>query len=180
MNEQEIICLISERDEQGMTELLKHYGPLMKYVIAPILSNPQDREDCLQEIVMRIWEKIAQFDPARGSWNAWVTSIARNAALNRVRQQKAALREEDALEGVASEEPTPEEHVLIRERQEAILKALQQLSAKERAMFYRKYYYLQPTAQIASEMGMSDRAVEGKLYRIKKRLRKLLGGEGYE
>ena len=47
-------------------------------------------------------------------------------------------------------------------------------------LFYRKYYYLQPTAQIASELGMAERAVEGKLYRLKKQLRKMLGGEVHE
>ena len=35
-------------------------------------------------------------------------------------------------------------------------------------LFYRKYYYLQPTAQIAAELGMTERAVEGRLYRLKK------------
>jgi RNA polymerase sigma-70 factor (ECF subfamily) len=45
-------------------------------------------------------------------------------------------------------------------------------------IFFRKYYYLQTTAQIASETGMTERAIEGRLYRIKKRLRKLLGGDG--
>ena len=57
---------------------------------------------------------------------------------------------------------------------------MDQLSSKEKVLFYRKYYYLQSTAQIARELGISQRAVEGKLYRLKKRLRKLLGGEGHE
>lgn len=47
-------------------------------------------------------------------------------------------------------------------------------------LFYRKYYYLQSIAQIASELGMTERAVEGKLYRLKKQLRKMLGGEVHE
>lgn len=51
------------------------------------------------------------------------------------------------------------------------------LSIGDRALFYRKYYYRQPTAQIAAELGMSERAVEGRLYRLKKQLRRLLGGE---
>ena len=65
------------------------------------------------------------------------------------------------------------------EWQAAVNGALRRLPAKDRTLFFRKYYYLQSTAQIASEMGMTERAVEGKLYRIKKRLRRLLGGEGY-
>lgn len=55
--------------------------------------------------------------------------------------------------------------------------ALAQLSTAEQALFYRKYYYLQPTSQIASELGTTERAVEGRLYRLKKRLRGMLGGE---
>ena len=35
------------------------------------------------------------------------------------------------------------------------------------------------TAQTAAELGLTERAVEGKLYRLKKRLRKSLGGEGH-
>lgn len=70
------------RDEAGMADLLLHFGPLMRYIIAPILPNPQDREDCLSEVTLRIWEKIDQFDPRRGSWNAWLTAITRNTALN--------------------------------------------------------------------------------------------------
>ena len=180
MYEQEIIELISNRNEQGMTELLRHYGPLMRYIIAPILRDPQDQEDCLSEIVMRVWDKISLFDQQRGSWHAWLTSLARNAALNRARQIKPILSTDDILENTASPEPTPEEIILRQERQAAINRALRQLSQKERSLFYRKYYYLQSTAQIASELGMTERAVEGKLYRLKKQLRKVLGGEGYE
>ena len=180
MYEQEIIELISNRDEQGMTELLRHYGPLMRYIIAPILRDPQDQEDCLSEIAMRVWDKISLFDQQRGSWHAWLTSLARNAALNRARQIKPILSTDDIPENTASPEPTPEEIILRQERQAAINRALRQLSPKERSLFYRKYYYLQSTAQIASELGMTERVVEGKLYRLKKQLRKVLGGEGYE
>ena len=60
----------------------------------------------------------------------------------------------------------------IRDRE-----ALDKLSAWDRALFYRKYYYLQSTARIAAELGTTERAVEGKLYRIRKRLQTLLGGD---
>ena len=52
-----------------------------------------------------------------------------------------------------------------------------ELTAGEQLLFYRKYYYMQPTAQIAAELGITERAAEGRLYRIKQKLRRLLGGE---
>ena len=68
----------------------------------------------------------------------------------------------------------------LREKLKAMKRAISGLSDKDRILFYRKYYYRQSTAQIASEMGMTERAVEGKLYRLKIQLRKRLGGEWYE
>ena len=178
MNEQEIIELIAVRNERGMDAFLKHYGPLMRYIIAPILSNAEDREDCLSEAAMRVWDKIDRFDKDRGSFNAWLTAITRNTALNRLR--RTSNEDGEIPENTPAPEPTPEEQFLREERQAALRRALGQLSQAEKSLFYRKYYYLQSTAQIASELCMTERAVEGKLYRVKKRLRKMLGGEEYE
>lgn len=176
MQENTVERLLLEKNEQGMDALLLHYGPLMRYIIAPILQNPQDREDCLSEVSMRVWEKIGQFDGEKGSFHAWLTAITRNTALNHARRASGSSAEE-LSESTPSPELSPEEALLKKERQEALKTALSRLSYKDRLLFYRKYYYRQSTAQIAAELGMTERAVEGKLYRVKKQLRKSLGGE---
>ena len=176
MQENTVEWLLLEKNEQGMDALLLHYGPLMRYIIAPILQNPQDREDCLSEVSMRVWEKIGQFDGEKGSFHAWLTAITRNTALNHARKASGSSAEE-LSESTPSPELSPEETLLKKERQEALKTALSRLSYKDRLLFYRKYYYRQSTAQIAAELGMTERAVEGKLYRLKKQLRKSLGGE---
>lgn len=180
MHESELIGLIKRRDEKGAALLLRHYAPLMRYIIAPILQNEQDREECVSEAAMLVWDKIEQFDPSRGSWNAWLTALTRNAALDKVRKNKCVVPSEDVPNEAPSSEPTPEELIVKKEREDAVREALGRLPVQDRALFYRKYYYLQSTAQIASELGMTERAVEGRLYRLKKRLRKTLGGEEHE
>lgn len=179
MQENTVERLLLEKNEQGMDALLLHYGPLMRYIIAPILQNPQDREDCLSEVSMRVWEKIGQFDGEKGSFHAWLTAITRNTALNHARKASGSSAEE-LSESTPSPELSPEETLLKKERQEALKTALSRLSYKDRLLFYRKYYYRQSTAQIAAELGMTERAVEGKLYRVRKQLRKSLGGEACE
>ncbi|MGE4354686.1 MAG: RNA polymerase sigma factor [Oscillospiraceae bacterium] len=180
MREQEIISLIRERNERGVEELLAHDGALMRYIIAPILPNVQDREECLSEAAMRVWEKIELFDSERGSWASWLTALTRNTALNHLRQRKHAENAEDIPPECAAQGPTPEEMLLRRERHEALKCALDRFPSVDRAIFYRKYYYLQPMIQIASELGMTERAVEGRLYRLKAKLRNALGGEAHE
>lgn len=180
MTESEIIELLLQKDEKGMDELLIRYGSLMKYIIAPILPNTQDREDCLSEVTMQIWKKIETYDSKRGSWNAWLTAVVRNYALNYKRNIVQRNNEKEITSNLPSNGLSLEEQIINQERQIAVKNALMKLSSKDKTLFYRKYYYMQSTAQIASEMGMTERAVEGKLYRIKKQLRKMLGGAEYE
>ena len=168
MHEQDMFALLQQHDERGMDALLLHCGPLMRYIIAPIVPNALDREECLSEASLRVWNKIAQFDAARGSWSAWLTAVTRSTALN---FQRSAARNGDT-------QTSPEEALIQAERRAALHDALARLGQNDRALFYRKYYYLQSTAQIAAELGMTERAVEGRLYRLKKRLRTMLGGDG--
>lgn len=179
MHVQEIIQLIREQNEQGIEELLRHYGPLMRYIIAPILPNKQDQEECVSDVVWRVWDKIDTYDLQRGSWNTWLTAVTRNTALNKLRGMNTHKREESMYDipgEVPSNNPSPEEAYLQQERRLALQKAIAKLPERERCLIYRKYYYMQSTSQIASELGMTQRAVEGKLYRAKKKLQKALGG----
>ena len=132
MGEQEIIQLIRDRDHGGMDQLLLHFGPLMRYIIAPILSDSRDREECLSEAAMRAWDRIAQFDPDRGSWKGWLTAITRNTALNRARSPGSEAGE--LTEDIPAPGPTPEEALLRKERAEELKKLLDTLPCKDRAI----------------------------------------------
>lgn len=176
MRETEILELLRSHNDRGIEELLTHCGPLMRYVAQPILRDRHDIDDCLAESAMRIWENFHTYDESKGSFTAWVTAITRNTALNMIRRKNRHPAEELA-ETTASADPSPEEIVLRREQQRELKHALGLLSQKERNLFYRKYYYLQSTEKIAAEMGTTARSVEGKLYRIKKKLRKMMGGD---
>ncbi len=178
MDDREIMELIARGDERGIPELQKHYGALLRYVAAPILGNDAAVSDCVSEVYLRVLEKCAQFDPGRGSLGAYLTAIARNTALNMVRRGKNETAHE-LREDTPDPSPTPEERLLLAERRAALDRALRSLSCADRALFYRKYYYMQPMSQIAAELGMTERAAEGRLYRIRKKLRDFLGGEGY-
>ncbi len=178
MKEAEIIELIRARDESGARELLLRYGPMMRYIVSSILPDGQDIDECVSEIAMSVWERIDSFDPGRGSWKGWLTAIARNAALSRARKSRSDPQE--LTEDIPSPEPTPEQALLLSERRRALAGALKRLSSRDLELFYRKYYYRQSTAQIAAETGLTERAVEGRLYRIRNRLRGELGGEAHD
>lgn len=179
MGDQELLELLRSRDDRGLQALQSRYGPLLRYIIAPILSDDREREECYSDVCWRAWDKIDLYQEDKGSLKNWLTALARNAALNRARHT-AQESEHPCPETLADPQPAPEEALLHREQLEQLRTAMATLPQLDRLLLLRKYYYRQSTAQIAAELGMSERAVEGRLYRLKQKLRSQLGGEGHE
>ena len=168
--------LLRRGEAEGLEGLLRHYDGMLRYIIRGILDDPQEREECLAQVRLKVWESRGQYDPARSTPATWLTALCRNAAVDRLRQLRR--RETQPLSDLqADPAPGPEEVLLQKERSQALGRALARLSRRERELFYRKYYYLQSTARIAAELGITERAVEGRLYRVRVRLQMLLGGE---
>lgn len=175
MDEKDLIDRLRQGDEEALRALLRRHTPLLRYVLKPLLPDERDREECLADISMKLWQNTSFYDEKRGSFRTWLTVLARNSALNRLRAQHP----EDVTlhEGLPHGDGSAEDALLRRERQQQLTAALSRLPSDERALFYRKYWYRQPTAQIAAELGLSPRAVEGRLYRIRQKLRQELGGD---
>ena len=72
-----------------------------------------------------------------------------------------------------AEHPVPENLAELKD-------ALKSLDKLEAEILLRKYYYMQETRQIGAELGLSERAVEGRLYRIKKKMMKKMGGADHD
>ena len=178
MNNVDLISSLRSRADGSLDQLKLYYGPLIRYVITPILSDERDREEVFSDILIRVWDRIDQFDPKNGSWTNWLSAIARNAAVDRVRRNPSPGVQLN--ETIPAPNSDPEQELLRKERQRELYAALNSLDTSDKALFYRKYYYRQSTAQIAAECGTTVRAIEGRLYRIKRKLRRRLGGDFYD
>ena len=181
MQEQKIIEGLKEKRQESLSEFRLRYSPLIHYILKPILKDERDMEECFSDITVTVWNNIQYYNSEKGTFTTWLTAISRNAAFNKSRKQtRISQNEEPVCESTPSPCISPEENAIKKEQTKLLQKAISTLSKENQALFYRKYYYSQSTAQIAAELGLSERAVEGRLYRIKQTLKKELGGDGNE
>lgn len=170
--DEELVELLKNQNSQGLAELKRRFDALIRYVVEPILPDARDAEECVSDVYMKLWSAASRLDPDR-PLKPFVTAVARNTAVSMARKMKPEAELDESVPGKGS----PEEELLRRERVKDLKRALSGLTPAERRLIYRKYYYRQSTVQIAAELGMTERAVEGRLYRLKQRLRDLMGGE---
>lgn len=170
--DEKIIELIKSSKDEGLMLVQQQYSGLMHYIVRGILQNESDIEECINDICVKVWHSIESYSQEKGKFSTWLTVISRNTALNYL---KGKYPEHDELEEGTENTSSVEDDVLHRERAEELKRAISTLTLEEQHVFYRKYYYMQRTSQIASELGMTDRSVEGRLYRLRKKLQKELG-----
>ena len=180
MDYSDLVQAMKHREPGAPERFQTTFTPLLRYIITPILSDERDREECLSDVALQVWDAIGSYDPSRASFTTWLSTLARNAALNRRRSIERRRESGPPDENIPVSVGNPEQTVLKAEAARAVWDAVGRLGRRDRELFLRKYYYYQPTAQIAAEFGLTVRAVEGRLYRVRKHLQDELGGVYHE
>ena len=176
MDDQALIRALQAGERAALRRTMEVYAGYTSAVLGNTLRGQASREDLeelLSDVFLSLWRSREGLDPEK-SLKSWLAAVARNRAVDFLRRKKETHPVPDGLPDPA---PGPEEQLLQKERIQALERALSALSARDRNLVYRKYYYLQSTARMAAELGLTERAVEGRLYRIRRKLQKQLGGE---
>jgi len=144
---------------------------ILRYCFALAGGNDTLAMDCVQATYLRIFKQMRPLPDEAALWH-WIACAARSAAadLHRVggRYRRALARFADWLHfGFGRLSEPPEENDLFA----ALDRALATLDDDERLLLEARYFRRVSLEQIARETGASIRAIEGRLARIRDRLR---------
>jgi RNA polymerase sigma factor (sigma-70 family) len=76
-------------DEECAGKFVQHFWRRLCWIAFQIVGDSGSAEDVAQVAFERAWRNGVMFDPGRGSLDAWMTTIARNAALDWARMKRA-------------------------------------------------------------------------------------------
>lgn len=88
---EQIIEQCKSKNRQAQKQLFEIFGPKLYAVSRRYTPSNYDPMDNLHDAFLKIFEKIHQFDIAKGSFEAWSVKIVINCALNKCEKQKLYL-----------------------------------------------------------------------------------------
>ncbi|MCD7735497.1 MAG: sigma-70 family RNA polymerase sigma factor [Lachnospiraceae bacterium] len=177
--DEDIVELLRDRDQKSVELIAERYERLIRYIAVTILRDREaDVEECMNDVYLKLWTHGAAYDYKKASFRTYLKAITRNTALNYLRK----LRRLEELEGLDEKDTLQSEYIdytqnveqqmIFREEVQALERVLNDLKKKDRELVLRRFYYLQSTRQIAESMSMSENAVDSRLSRLKKKIRK--------
>ena len=82
----DLILRIANGDRAAFRQVYTLAGPKLFAICLRLMRRREEAEEILQEAFVRIWERSHQFDPAKGQAAAWLATITRHCALDRLRK----------------------------------------------------------------------------------------------
>ena len=184
MEDKQIVDLYFARNESAIRETEKKYGALCRYIASNFLALPEDRDECVNDVLLALWNTIPPERPT--NLPGYISEVTRRQAVNKSRANNAWKRgggiqtvNEEFLSLLEDGTDLAEQYEAKRAG-ELISRYLRTLPPEPRNLFVGRYYFMDSIKEIAGYYGMTESKVKTTLHRTRKGLRQYLIKEGFE
>lgn len=153
-----LLARIVKGDQQAFSQLYDHSNTLLFTLALRILGNREEAAELLQDVYLEIWRKVARYDVGRGTPIAWLVTLTRSRALDRLRARTARRQQyKDAVDGEAAARipdfgPSPYETQADQELRLLVGQAIGTLPAAQQQAIELAYYEGLSHMEIATKL----------------------------
>jgi RNA polymerase sigma factor (sigma-70 family) len=167
---------IRSGNREALGELYDRYASVALATALRVVADRDMAEDLVHDAFVAVWQKIGRFDPARGSLRAWLLTIVRNRAIDRVRGTRPSLEVSEADEqSLLRTSPNPTWEVAVARLSAVELRtALDMLPAEQREAVELAYFGGRTYREIAELTGVPQGTANGRLRLALAKLREAL------
>lgn len=158
----EALALAAQRgDPASFENLARRVDAPLRAFLRQRVTDPADADDLAQETLLRAYQKLDRYDPAR-PFTTWLYTIGKRLAINRHRAEKRRER----LAAVASGPPAAKVHA----PPDLWQRARQLLSDEQYRALWLRHVHGYTVAEIATELRRTSVSTRVLLHRARKRL----------
>jgi len=185
LTDEEVVVRVLAGEAALYEVLMRRHNARLFRVARAIVRDDAEAEDVMQEAYVRAFGQLARFE-GRSQWSTWVTRIAVNEALARVRRrgrfvdtdvQDFELREDGGMTPEDSRSvtpPGPEDLASARELGALLERAVDALPDIYRVVFVLREAEGLSTSDTAASLGITEELVKVRLHRARAELRRWL------
>ena len=153
-----LLARVVKGDQQAFSQLYDHSSSLLFSLAVRILGNHEEAADLLQDVYLEIWRKVSRYDIGRGTPSAWLVTLTKSRAIDRLRARATRSHRptnllEDATAGqMADPDPGPSETQADQDLRIAVGAALAGLPEAQQQTIELAYYEGLSYGEIAARL----------------------------
>jgi RNA polymerase sigma-70 factor (ECF subfamily) len=154
-----LVAVGKTRDRQAFASLFKHFAPLVKSFAQASRHEgwfPGLSEDLVQEVMIKVWQKAAGYNPEKASATTWIYTVARNCRIDMLRRksntQHLPLENEDFWH--EPDEETPVSLLRQKRSEDKVQESLAQLPKEQDEILRKVYLEGKSHAEASKELGL--------------------------
>jgi len=176
----ELIARIRDGDSGALEEIYRRYSSPVYSLVWKVLQHPEESEDVSLDVFWQIWRQAESYDVARGAPPAWIFTLARSRAIDRLRSRH---RKEDrtisfddpaVVYDPLDEEASPDQVASFRQSRDAVRGAMKVLSVPQREAielaFFQGLTHVEIAAKLRLPLGTVKTRIRQGLIRLRRRL----------
>lgn len=175
-NDDALMARVAARDTDALRLLADRHAQLPWRIAYRMLADPGEAEDVAQESLLRLWQFAERWQAGGPGVAAWLTRVATNACLDRLRRRRFVG--DDAVPERADESPLADEVIEEDEVRQAVADCIEALPDRQRAAIVLTYYEERQNRMAAEILAMQLKAFESLLLRARGALRSCVEGKG--
>jgi RNA polymerase sigma-70 factor (ECF subfamily) len=165
-------------EAEALGELYDAHASTALATALRVVGDRQEAEDVVHDAFVAVWRKIGRFDAERGALRAWLMTIVRNRAIDRVRARRPKVDLDDADErSLLRTGPNPTWESALRHASALDLRtALAQLPDEQRRAIELAYFEGYTYREVAEVTGVAPGTANGRMRLALAKLRDELAG----
>ena len=91
-SEEELVLLLRQQSRDAFNYLYRQYSAVLYGVITKVVYDEHIAQDVLQDVFVKIWNNIGQYNAQKGRLYTWMINIARNSAIDKLRSKGEIMK----------------------------------------------------------------------------------------
>ena len=173
----ELIRKVAEGDQQALAALYDSTSRSVYGLLLRILADASAAEEVLLDVYSQVWRQAAAYTEGRGTPLAWLTTIARSRAIDRLRRGRLERQRTEPLDAAmhgGAVSARAEDDLMARELGAVVRTALESLPPEQREVIELAYYGGLSHSEIAAQRGLPLGTVKTRTRIGMMRLREML------
>ena len=159
VSDAQLMLGVKSGDKQAFSQLYDRFAGTVYGLCLRVLRRQTEAEAVVSDVFWEIWQKPTRFDPLRGSCRAYLFTLARSRAIDRLRasttrnqKTQAAMQEAAGELYEQQERQEPSEGVVADERRQAVRAAIERLDHEQREALSLAYFDGLSHSEIAQQL----------------------------